>query len=66
MDDLDVVWGAQAIGEVIGVPPRKAFHLLSTGAIPGRKIGSQWVSERNKLKAFFLAAMNMPEDDKAA
>jgi hypothetical protein len=28
IDDLDLLWGANAIGEVLDISPRKAFYLL--------------------------------------
>jgi hypothetical protein len=33
-ETLDILWGAEAIGEAIGQPPRATFHLLESGAIP--------------------------------
>jgi hypothetical protein len=45
----DVVWGAKEIGRVINQPPRKAFHMLEQGHIPGRKIGKRWCSWRSRL-----------------
>ncbi len=46
----EAVWGAKAIGEEIGRSPRSTFHLLETGAIPGRKVGNLWVSSRRELR----------------
>jgi hypothetical protein len=48
-DAPDILWGAEAIGKAIGRPPRATFHLLESGAIPGRKVGSKWVASRRKL-----------------
>jgi hypothetical protein len=45
----DVVWGAEAIGRVIGKTPRATFHLLERGLLPARKVGKQWVASRRKL-----------------
>lgn len=47
---MDLVWGAKAIGAEMNVPPRKAFHLLQSGEIPGKKIGGTWASDRNRLR----------------
>ena len=47
----EFVWGAQAIGEVIGVDLRSAIHLLQTRKIPARKVGKKWVSRRAELVA---------------
>lgn len=53
-DKLDLIWGAEAIADVIGRTPRVTFHLLATGAIPAKKVGDRWVAERSKLIAFFM------------
>ena len=53
-NNLDLVWGADRIGEVLGASTRKAFHLLESGLIPARKVGNRWVAERSKLREFFL------------
>ena len=45
----DLKWGAKAIGECIGVDARRAYYLLETGEIPGRKIGGKWVSSETVL-----------------
>jgi hypothetical protein len=49
--NLEVLWGAKAIGNFIGKSDRGAFHLLESGVIPGRKIGSQWVASKGELAA---------------
>jgi hypothetical protein len=50
----DLIWGAKAIADEIGVGTRKAFYLLETGAIPARKINGLWVSSRSQLRARLL------------
>jgi hypothetical protein len=47
-----IVWGAEAIGAVIGVNKAKAYYLLQRGRIPARKVGDEWVAEETKLLAF--------------
>lgn len=54
-ESLDLIWGAEAIAQLIGRTPRVTFHLLTTGAIPAKKVGDRWVAERSKLIAFFMA-----------
>ena len=49
--NLDILWGAKAIGSFIGKSDRGAFHLLETGKLPGRKVGSQWVASKGELAA---------------
>lgn len=53
-ETLDLVWGAEEIAKLIGRTQRVTFHLLTSGAIPGRKVGNRWVAERSKLIAFFM------------
>jgi hypothetical protein len=50
----DLIWGAKAIADEIGVSTRKTFYLLETGAIPARKINGLWVSSRSQLRTRFL------------
>ena len=47
----DLIWGAEAIGEEVGLPTRKAFYHLERGNLPGRKVGGLWVSSRRQLRA---------------
>ncbi|MBX5008157.1 DNA-binding protein [Rhizobium lentis] len=51
---LDLVWGAEAIGELIGRSSRITFHMLERGELPAKKVGGRWVVERSKLIAFFM------------
>lgn len=53
-EKIDLVWGAEEIAKVIGRSARVTFHLLTTGAIPAKKVGGRWVTERSKLIAFFM------------
>ncbi len=45
-DDLaaDILHGAQAIADYIGVDLRRAFYLLQQGYIPAVKTGATWTS----------------------
>lgn len=53
--DLDLLWGAEAIAEAIGLESRrKVFHLLENQAIPAKKVGGRWVADRRQLRQFFL------------
>ncbi|MBB4103548.1 hypothetical protein GGQ66_002106 [Rhizobium borbori] len=53
---IDLIWGAEEIAKVIGRSARVTFHLLTTGALPARKVGGRWVIERSKLIAFFTGS----------
>ncbi|WP_338722389.1 DNA-binding protein [Devosia sp. XK-2] len=50
---LDVLWGAQAIAEVINRTERQTKHMLSKGELPGKKVGGRWCASRSRLKAYF-------------
>lgn len=52
--DLLLVWGAEAIAEIIGRSVRATFHMLDKGELPAKKVGGRWVAERSKLIAFFM------------
>jgi hypothetical protein len=46
-ENLDLIWGAAAIAKELGTEPRKAYHLLGRGRVPGAmKIGALWVLSR--------------------
>ena len=54
-NNLDLIWGAEGIGIVIGRSTRQAFHMLENGMIEGaKKVGGRWVIARGKLREFFL------------
>jgi hypothetical protein len=49
----DVLIGAQAIADEIGIDLRKCFHWLERGYIPATKIGAQWTTTRSALHRHF-------------
>ncbi len=51
---LDLIWEVSEIAKLIGRSERQTFHLLSSGQLPGKKVGGRWVAERGKLIAFFM------------
>lgn len=55
-EPLPLVWGVKAIANIIGRTERQTFHMLSSGMLPGKKVGGRWVAERNQLTTFFLEA----------
>jgi hypothetical protein len=55
-ENIDLLWGARAIGRAIGRTERQAFHLLETGQLPARKVGATWVAARPKLVEFLTGA----------
>jgi hypothetical protein len=50
---IDLLWGARAIGNELGITTRRAFHLLEEGEIPAGKVGGRWVAVRDQLHDFF-------------
>ncbi|MBZ3693222.1 DNA-binding protein [Phyllobacterium calauticae] len=55
-DELELVWGLEAISKIIGRTVRQTHYMLSTGKIPARQIGNRWVVERGVLIRFFMEA----------
>jgi hypothetical protein len=51
---IELIWGINAIARLIGRTDRQAFHMVSTGQLPAKKVGGRWVAERSKLIAFFM------------
>jgi hypothetical protein len=42
-NEIDLIWGAKAIGARLNLSPREAFYQLEAGRIPGaRKWGRKW------------------------
>jgi len=51
-DDLEVIWGAQRIGMVLGVTSRQAFYLLERNMLKGAaKLGCRWCITLKALRA---------------
>lgn len=53
--DFSLIWGAEGIAKELGVPVRRCFYMLESGALSkvARKVGGRWCAERSKLRAFF-------------
>lgn len=46
----DFVWGADAIGKVIGRNARQVHHLLNSGQLKcAKRLGGRWVASRAAL-----------------
>jgi hypothetical protein len=52
-DNLDLIWGATAIGRELNLPSRKVFYLLESGRLPAKKVGRSWVTSRTALRQCF-------------
>ena len=49
----DLLTGAEEIAKFLNVNPRRAFHLLEKGLIPGFRLGKRWCARRSRLTRFF-------------
>jgi hypothetical protein len=49
----DVLFGAQAIADELGLELRKTFYLLERGYLPATKCGAMWTTTRSRLRRFF-------------
>ena len=62
---LKPVWGAEQIGEILGISLRKAFYLLEKGLVPARKVGGSWQSTEGELEDFLLGRVSVSEREVA-
>jgi len=46
---VDMLYGAAAIAEYLGISHRKLFYLLEHGRLPAGKVGRQSVASRTAL-----------------
>jgi hypothetical protein len=53
-DNLDLIWGADAISREINANKRRTFYYLQNGLIPAKKIGESWVASGKALRRHFL------------
>lgn len=51
--ELELVWGARAVGRELSVSTRQAFYLLESGRLPAKKVGRQWCTSRKALRQYF-------------
>jgi hypothetical protein len=67
MDDkrLKPVWGAEAIGKILGTSLRKTFYLLERKSVPARKVGGSWQSTVGELEDFLLGRTSISEREVA-
>lgn len=57
-DPLDLIWGVEEIGRLIGRNYRQTYHMIQSGQLPMvKKIGERYVVSRAKLIAFFMEDM---------
>jgi hypothetical protein len=54
-DDLDLVWGVEAIGAIIGRTYQQTYHMIQSGHLPMvKRVGERYVASRAKIVAFFM------------
>ena len=53
-EDLDLLWGIEAISKVIGRGYQQTSYMLRTGKLPAKQVGERWVASRKKMIAFFM------------
>jgi hypothetical protein len=44
------IWGAARIAREVGLDRAQAYHLLSRGLLPARRVGRRWVTTRDRLR----------------
>ncbi len=52
-ENIDLIWGVEAIAAFIGRNERQTFDLLNKGKLPAKKVGGRWVAVRSRLVSFF-------------
>ena len=54
-EPLDLIWGVEDIGKLIGRNYQQTYHMISTGKLPMvKRVGERYVASRQKLVAFFM------------
>jgi hypothetical protein len=54
----DLLWGVDPIAKEINRSRRQAFHLISTGKLPVKKVGGRYCASRTGLRKFFAALVD--------
>ncbi len=53
--ELDLIWGVDDIGKLIGRSYQQTYFMITTGKLPVvKKIGERYVASRSKLVEFFM------------
>lgn len=54
-DALDLIWGINEIGKLIGRNYQQTYHMVRSGKLPMvKQVGERYVASRKKLIAFFM------------
>lgn len=55
IENIDLIWGVDEIGKVIGRSYRATYHMIQSGHLPMvKRVGERYVASRAKLIAFFM------------
>jgi hypothetical protein len=57
-DTLDLLWGAKAISEFIGLPRHRTHYLIYSGKLPVKRIGKQILASKSALRVYFADIMS--------
>jgi hypothetical protein len=51
----DLIWGAQAIADELGIPLQRVYYFIRIGKLPVNKIGTKTIiASRRQLRRFFV------------
>jgi hypothetical protein len=53
VDEIDVIWGVEAIARTIGRTQHQTYWQLEQGHLPARKIGRIWAASKRALRSHF-------------
>lgn len=52
---LDLIWGVEGIGRLIGRTYQQTYHMIQGGHLPMvKQVGERYVASRRKLVEFFM------------
>jgi len=53
--ELDLIWGIEEIGKLIGRTYQQTYYMVATGKLPMvKRVGERYVASRQKLVDFFM------------
>lgn len=53
---LDLIWGVESIGKLIGRTYQQTYHMIQNGHLPMvKQVGERYVASRQRLIEFFIA-----------
>jgi predicted DNA-binding transcriptional regulator AlpA len=54
---MDLIWGLDEIGKLIGRNYQQTYHMVKSGHLPMvKQVGERYVASRQKLIDFFMEA----------